>query len=95
MGQTNVPDELIRAATKIRWAAVGHVEFADEVRLMLAAVLPLYRRQIRAAIAVELDAHATECASVAEGYMGERSPLWDEAKYFAAAARYVRSSDGD
>ena len=44
---------------------------------------------VRKQIAAELDAHATECENLAKGYLGERSPLLDEAKYFAAAARYI------
>jgi len=47
--------------------------------------------QVRKQIAAELNAHATECSEIAKGYLGDHCPLFDEAKYFAAAARYISS----
>lgn len=49
--------------------------------------------QVRKQIAAELNAHAAECENLAKGYLGERSPLLDEAKYFAAAARYTSNEE--
>lgn len=51
--------------------------------------------QVRKEVTAELNAHAAECNEIAKGYLGDRCPLLDEAKYFAAAARYICSDEED
>lgn len=50
MRPEDVPDELVRAAVKARVVAIRALPgaFVEEVRQMLAAVLPLYEWQVRA-----------------------------------------------
>lgn len=54
-----------------------------------------HAEQVRKQIAAELNAHADECNNIAKGYLGDHCPLLDEAKYFAAAARYISNDVED
>lgn len=52
--------------------------------------------QVRKQIAAELNAHAVECCGLAGTFDDERSELLsNEAKYFAAAARYIGDEEED
>jgi hypothetical protein len=48
MDPADVPDELVKAASKGWWKASGEgLEWEDWLRVELAAVLPLHERQVR------------------------------------------------
>lgn len=103
MSPADVPADLVKAALK-PWFAhcslmVGRKPISgheEEVRAVLAAVLPLHARRVREGIVAELEAHAAECAALANGRPAHLvEHLANEATYFTAAGRYIASGDGD
>ncbi|NUQ98313.1 MAG: hypothetical protein HOY79_17775 [Streptomyces sp.] len=91
----------VDATRKVTWRPGDSLEslLAPAVVAIAAeagkAVRP-HADQVRKQIAAELNAHARECHNLAEQYRDERSDLLaDEARYFAAAARYISDDEED
>lgn len=95
--------DLLRIAVDATRAAIWHP--GDSLESLLApAVVAIaaeagkavgpHANQVRKQIAAELNAHSRECHDLAEQYQDEKSELLaDEARYFAAAARYISDDE--